>query len=253
VFENEYHRRKPDFATFFANSTAFLQHRYWRHMQPDVYEVKPSKAEMSAYGDAVRSSYRHMDQLVGRAMKLVGLKGRIVFATALSQEANLRYEHIGGKFVYRPHSFEALNAFMGGPKDVTFEPVMTHQAWVSCKTTQDGDRFEALLGKLQVNGASVMEWRRTDNRIFFWCGFISKQDADLALTNAETGERMAFSALFALVGQVNNSQHNRNGCFWLERADAKGVVHAGKLKLEDSTPLLLQMFPAQTPVAKRAA
>lgn len=244
VFEKEYRRRKPDFATFFANSTAFLQHRYWRHMQPEVYQVKPSEADMASYGDAIESSYRHMDWLLGRAMQLVGPKGRIVFATALSQEANLRYEHIGGKFVYRAHAFEELNAFMGGPKDVTFEPVMTHQAWASMKSEADANQFEAALAGLQSNGVTAMEWRRDGNRIFFWSRFISKVDDDMMLTRASTREQKAFSELFALIGQVNNSQHNRSGCFWIERADGQGQVHTDKLKLENTTQLLLDLFPA---------
>jgi hypothetical protein len=253
VFENEYRRRKPDFATFFANSTAFLQHRYWRHMEPEAYQVKPGEADMKAYGDAIESSYRHMDWILGRAMRLVGPKGRIVFVTALSQEANLRYEHIGGKFVYRPHAFEELNAFMGGPKDVTFEPVMTHQAWASMKSKEDADQFEAALNGLQSNGTTVMEWRRTDNRVFFWCRFISKVDEDMVVTRAADGERMDFSKLFALIGQVNNSKHNRNGCFWVERADGKGQVHADKLPLEQVTEKLLNLFPASKPETPRQA
>jgi hypothetical protein len=244
VFEAEYRKRKPAFATFFANSTAFLQHRYWRHMQPDAYQVKPNEAEMAAYGDAIEGSYRHMDKLVGRAMKLAGPNGRIVLATGLSQEANLRYEHIGGKFVYRPHDFEALNTFAGGPKGATFEPVMTHQAWASFATKEEADAFEAALDAIQSNGATVMVWRRAENRVFFWCRFISKVDADLTLTNARTGERALFSDLFALVGQVNNSQHNRDGAFWIQRGDGKGVVHAGKLPLEQSAGLLLDLFSA---------
>ncbi len=254
VFEKEYQKRKPDFATFFANSTAYLQHRYWRHMEPEAYQVKPSTEEMAAYGDAIQTSYRHMDWLLGRAVRLAGPKGRIVFATGLSQEANLRYEHIGGKFVYRPHSFEELNAFMGGPK-ATFEPVMTHQAWASFDNTPDADRFEHLIGQLQSNGASVFEWRRSEDRIFFWCRFISKVDADLVLTNAETGARKDFTDLFGSLGQVNNSQHNRNGCFWVERADGNGRIHDAMLPLQQAMPLLLRMFSGAAPEtsAKQAA
>jgi hypothetical protein len=252
VFEKEYQRRRPDFATFFANSTAFLQHRYWRHMDPDAYQVKPSDDEMAAYGDAIETSYRHMDWLLGRAMRLVGPNGRIVFATALSQEANLRYEHIGGKFVYRPHSFEELNAFMGGPAAATFEPVMTHQAWASFNSAVDADLFEQRLGQVQSNGQSVFDCRRADNRVFFWCKFISRVDDDLVLTNAATSARRPFADLFALVGQVNNSQHNRNGCFWVERMDGKGVIHDAKLPLEQATQLILEMFPARSPKGDHA-
>jgi hypothetical protein len=254
VFEKEYRRQKPDFATYFANSTAFLQHRYWRHMDPGAYQVKPSAADMKAYGSAIEDSYRHMDKLVGRAVKLVGPNGRIVFATALSQEANLRYEHIGGKFVYRPHSFEALNRFMGGPADVTFEPVMTHQAWASFRSSDDADAFERAINEnILANGASVIEYRRTDDRVFFWCRFISKVDADMDVLNPKTGQRVAFDSLFASLGQVNNSQHHRSGCFWVQREDREGAVHAGNLPLTQATQMLLDLFPSSPGKMKRAA
>jgi hypothetical protein len=242
VFENEYKRRKPAFSTFFANSTAFLQHRYWRHMQPEVYEVKPSEKDMRSYGDAIEASYRHMDGLVGRAERLAGPNGRIVLATALSQEANLRYEKIGGKFVYRPASFDKLTAWAGGPKDVTYEPVMTHQSWASCKSDADADAFEAALGRLQINGEPVMGWNRTGTRVFFYCKLISRVADGAELVNTATGARVPFDQLFMLVGQVNNSQHNRDGALWLERGDAAGQVHDAKLPLEQGALLMLEMF-----------
>jgi hypothetical protein len=247
VFEAEYRRRRPAFATFFANSTAYLQHRYWRHMEPEAYDVKPSTADIAAFGGAIDESYRHMDRLLGKAMRLVGPGGRIVFATGLSQEANLRYEHQGGKFVYRPHDFDAFNAFIGGAEGTTFEPVMTHQCWASFRTPAAADRFEACLAGLTANGAPVMWWWREDEtRIFFWSKLIAKVEDGMPL-RAVTGERRDFSAVFSGVGQVNNSQHNRNGCFWVERGEGLGRIHAGKLPLEQATQLLLDLFPAPTP------
>lgn len=248
VFEHLYKNRKPEFATFFANSTAFLQHRYWRHMKPESYIVKPSAEEMDAYGDAVRESYRHMDIIVGRATKLLGGKGRVIFVTALSQEANLRYEHIGGKFVYRPFDFKAFNSWLGGPEGASFEPVMTHQAWASFKTEADATRFHDLLASLRVDGASgsaneasVMFARQDGARVFFNCDFISKQPDDLVLVNA-AGERVLFSKIFDLLGQVNNSQHCRDGAFWIERPDKSGRVHPEKLPLQEAHDAVMSLY-----------
>lgn len=242
IFVYCYKRQKPLFATFFTNSTAFLQHRYWRHMSPELYAVKPSTKEMVDYGDAIESSYRNMDKILGRAAKLVGKKGgRLVLATALSQEANLRYESIGGKFVYRAHNFERLNAWAGGPVNITFEPVMTHQAWASLASEGDAVAFETMLVGLQSDGTSIMEWRRSGDRVMFWCRFISLVPKDLEITNAK-GEKISFSELFALVGQVNNSQHNRNGAFWVQRHDNCGRVHDEKLPLEQVSDKILALY-----------
>ncbi len=242
VFANTWSKRNPTFATFFANSTAFIQHRYWRHMDPDAYQVKPSKQEMADYGNAIEDSYRHMDSLIGKARKLIGLQGRIVLATALSQEASTRYEHIGGKFVYRAHSFDDLFNFLGGPQPVSVEPVMTHQAWATFETEHIAIQAEKSLDTLQSNGKTIMEWNRKDNRIMFWCGLLSKTEPGFEITHSETGETKAFDNLFMFVGQVNNSQHARDGALWIETRDGTSQHHPDKLPLEAAYDLVLNMF-----------
>ena len=253
VFANTWSSRRPKFATFFANSTAFLQHRYWRHMEPDAYQVKPSDREMADFGDAVEDSYRHMDTIVGKAFDLVGPSGRIVLATALSQEANTRYEHIGGKFVYRPHSFKDLFAWAGGPQPTSFEPVMTHQAWASFASEDAAIEAEAALDALQSNGKTIMEWRRTGNRVMFWCGLISRTEPGFELTHAKTGKSIAFDDLFMLVGQVNNSQHCRDGAFWVQSRDGSSRVHADKLPLEHAYGIMMDMFDEAPQAGTRVA
>src|ERR1700757_5055085 len=64
VFRHYYQRMRPDFATFFINSTAHLQHAYWRHMDPDAFSLKPSSQELANYRDAVLFGYQSMDALL---------------------------------------------------------------------------------------------------------------------------------------------------------------------------------------------
>lgn len=246
VFEATYKKRRPDFATFFANSTAFLQHRYWRHMSPESYTVKPSESDMAAYGNAVEDSYRHMDGIIGRTRKLIGKTGRIIFATALSQEANTKYEHIGGKFVYRPHSFEKLFEWAGAPKATSFEPVMTHQAWASYETEDQAKAAQAALNNITSNGAPIIDSRVDENRLFFYSNLISIVEDGFEVTHATENKRIDYTDLFLLIGQVNNSQHNRHGCFWLPKAGASPTVNDGTLPLEKTTDLIMaQLTPAK--------
>ncbi|MEO1019135.1 MAG: hypothetical protein AAFY56_15790, partial [Pseudomonadota bacterium] len=251
VFESAYKKQLPDFATFFANSTAFIQHRYWRHMEPEAYEVKPSAAHMKSYGNAVEDSYREMDKIVGRAMKLVGENGRIVFSTALSQEANTRYEHIGGKFVHRPRNFEQLFNWLGAPAPVSFEPVMTHEAWATYTSAEEAEAAARAMDNLQSNGKSIMEWKLDDHRIFFCSGLISEVEPGFEVRHGETGEIIQFDKLFMPIGQVNNSQHNRHGCFWIPAGPEGPKVHEGTLPLEQATEKILSLFQLQD--AQKAA
>lgn len=251
VFKQTWKLRRPGFATFFANSSAFLQHRYWRHMSPEEYKVVPSDEEMKAYGSAIEDSYVHMDFLLGQARNLIGPSGRIVLATALSQEANTRYESIGGKFVYRAFDFNKVFEFAGGPMPRSIEPVMTHQAWATFDTEVEASEATKKLKALSNNGQPILDAAQTDNRVFFYCSFISKVESGLPIRNADN-ETANFDDLFMLVGQVNNSQHSRNGSFWAPAISGQGQRHDEKLPLEDAYPLLLDLVegaPASTRLA----
>lgn len=49
LFTYYYKKTRPDFATFFLNSTAHLQHTYWRYMEPEAFESKPSAEDLRRY------------------------------------------------------------------------------------------------------------------------------------------------------------------------------------------------------------
>jgi hypothetical protein len=116
---------RPDFATFFINSTAHLQHAYWRHMDPDAFPLKPAKDEIESYGDAVLFGYRSMDALLRRFFALAQPDTTIILCSALSQQPFLKREGRGGQHFYRlvdiPHFLQLLDI---APRIV--EPVMTH-------------------------------------------------------------------------------------------------------------------------------
>jgi hypothetical protein len=126
LFRHYYRRMRPDFATFFINSTAHLQHAYWRHMDPDAFALKPAKDEVESYGDAVLFGYQSMDTLLRRFFALAEADTTIILCSALSQQPFLKREGRGGQHFYRlrdvPHFLRLLDI---APRMI--EPVMTHQ------------------------------------------------------------------------------------------------------------------------------
>ena len=67
VFRYYYRRLQPDFCSFFVNSTAHLQHAYWRHLEPETFTVQPSATEVDKYRDAILFGYQQMDRLLGES------------------------------------------------------------------------------------------------------------------------------------------------------------------------------------------
>ena len=240
VFDHLWSTRKPALAVFFSNSTAFLQHRYWRHMEPDAYEVKPSAASIATYGRAIRHGYQRMDRLVGKALALADSHTVVVLATALSQQPNLRYEKIGGKFVYRPKDFRRLLDLLGIPADVSVEPVMTHQAWMTCGDEIQAAACERALLALEMNGEPLMRASRSRNRIYFDCRLISQVSENSQMT---LGPRsIPFSRYFAFLGEVVNARHHPDGALWIHAAGRPHVVHPEKLDLAQASRVLLSQI-----------
>jgi hypothetical protein len=243
VFEHLWRRRRPDLAVFFSNSTAFLQHRYWRHMEPEAYRVRPDAEAVLTYGNAIRYGYEQMDRMVGKALAMADERTAIVFVTAISQQPNLRYEDIGGKFVYRPRDFRQLLDLAGIAPHATVEPVMTHQAWLTCRDEPEAASSTAALLRLQMNGEPIMSARQAGNRVFFDCKFISRVPGDAVIE--VQGKRVPFSRYFGAVGEIVNGRHHPDGAFWLHlpgQSDQR--LHEDKLPLEEAFQIVLRTAQA---------
>ena len=252
VFEHLWRKRRPDLAVFFSNSTAFLQHRYWRHMEPDAYRVRPDEESIATYGGAIPYGYRKMDRMVGKALAMADERTAVVLVTALSQQPNLRYEDIGGKFVYRPKDFRELLDVVGIPRGVSVEPVMTHQAWMTCRDEAEAAACAQALLRLLMNGEPIMSARQAGNRVFFDCKLISKVPDDSIVEVQGRGAPLPFARYFGLVGEIVNGRHHPDGALWLRMpGQFDQLVHQQKLPLEEGFELVLGALACDPPQQHR--
>jgi len=125
VFAHFYRKLRPNFSSFFLNSTAHFQHLYWRNMEPDLFLVKPTVAEQAEYAPAILFGYEKMDLLLARFNQLADDNTALIFCTALSQQPCLNYEADGGKSFYRPKDFGRFVGFAGVGEFTEIVPVMS--------------------------------------------------------------------------------------------------------------------------------
>jgi hypothetical protein len=97
VFRHYYEKMRPALATYFLNSTAHLQHMYWRSMEPKAFRIQPTAAEQAEYGNAILYGYQEMDDILGRFLQLADERTTLVLCTALSQQPCLIYQAEGVK------------------------------------------------------------------------------------------------------------------------------------------------------------
>ena len=247
VFRWVFEKRKPHFATIFLNSTAHMQHAYWRHMDPDAFTMRPSADEQAEYGGAVLFGYEEMDKLIGRVLDLAGTDTTIVFTSALGQQPYVKLDEEGGKHFYRPRKFEDLTAFAGLDMEHRCSPVMSEQFHVYLESEADGDAAWAKLDALTVDGEKAMALKREDEKtILAGCGIFTQLLPEAVLSSG-TGESAPFYDIFYSADTVKSGMHHPDGVFWIRTPAKEHSVHEERVSLRSVAPTLLELMGLDVP------
>lgn len=242
VFKHLYRRHRPDFATFFSNSTAHLQHSYWRHMEPAAFKVQPSQAQIELYGGAVKYGYVMMDQLIREVVSLAGPRDLVIFATALSQQPFLRKEDSGGQLFYRPRDIAKFLDRVG-VVGAQIEPVMTHQFRLRFATKDAVANAVRVLNGLRGDGnvLSGISDHADDGFVFGCC--ISKQLQPEALIAREgSNETLRFFDYFYQIDGMKSGCHHPDGILWFATGQAQD---GGRCSILDIFPSVLAALGRQ--------
>ncbi len=242
VFCSIYRQVQPDFATFFLNSTAHMQHCYWRNMQPELFEVKPTAKEQAEFDSAVIFGYQQMDQLVTRFMRLLGDDATIVMCTALSQQPCLIYEQSGGKTGYRPRDFKRLLAFAGVESKCQINPVMSEEFQLIFASDADAEAAEQKLFKLNIDGTQVMRLKRNASQLSGGCGIFRLVPDHAQVRVDGTPTSADFEQLFYQSFGMKSGMHHPDGALWIRTPRKAHRVHTESVPLDSVAPTLLSFF-----------
>lgn len=240
VFRHYFRRDRPDFATFFLNSTAHFQHLHWRNMDPEPFSVKPSSAEQAEYQDAVLYGYQQMDRVVGKALALAGDTHTIVFSSALGQQPYLKAEEHGGKVFYRPKQFREFTEWAGLAMPHEIQPVMSEEFHLIFENDADAIAAEAQLRTVTIDGNPGLRIRRTGSDIMTGCGIFQKVAGDPVLRAGGATDR-PFLSMFYLAEGVKSGMHHPDGILWIRRLDHRHRIHEDKVPLVSVAPTLLAL------------
>lgn len=241
VFAHYWKRDRPDFATFFLNSTAHFQHCYWRNMDPAPFTLKPTAEEQAEYKDAILYGYEQMDKLVGECLDMAGPDTVVVLTTALSQKPCTVYEHFDGKVVYRVDDPDAFFAWAGIKTQFRYAPVMAEQFHLYFKEAKDAAEACDLLERMTINGKKLMSMTLKGNEVFGGCGVYAQTAANTLMSNA-AGETIEFGKLLYQASGVKSGMHHPDGIFWIRDSAKKPSTKAERISLRHVAPTLLSHF-----------
>lgn len=252
VFAHYYDRERPQFATFFSNSTAHLQHAYWRYLEPAKFSEPVSDTDSAAYGDAVKYGYQAMDLLLERMFEIAGKRGaRLMFATALSQQAYTAYEGRGGRHYYRPHDVASMLRSMG----VTYQaiqPVMAHQYILTFSDAQQKADAMKRIDEPHVNGRQLFDSSdgHTPQNLIFGSQVYAALPPDQMFTlrmNSELVPQRFFDHFYEL-DATKSGGHHPDGCFWVQTGEHRRM--SDKVSILDVAPTILGHFGLSSEVMR---
>lgn len=245
VFSHYQKTLRPRFASYFVNSTAHLQHAYWRNMDPNSFEVRPPEGDKSVYGDAILFGYRKMDTLLGRFMRLASNDTTLIFATGLSQQPFLKSEGIGGQKYYRPKDVRAM-LDLWGIAYVDVQPTMTHQFQIRCGNAEGLGEARRILASVTCEGNAVFGFNKSeDDSIYMGCRLHETIDAKSQIVVDGLNLTTGFYDLFYMIDATKSGFHHPDGAMWVQTGAHS--VHHENVSVLDIFPTLLQHFGIALP------
>jgi hypothetical protein len=247
VFRAVYRRVQPAFSTFFLNSTAHLQHLYWRYMEPGLFTVPLDRKKQLEYESSILEGYLAMDELLGRILELVGKETTLIFSTAMSQQPCLRYEETGGKSSYRPKDFARLLSFAGITSPCRSEPVMAEQFWLRLDNESDAADAEMKLASLRVGQERAFFAKRDGCGVFASCSIHHALSDDATLRVENSGRSIPFFDMLYAVGGGKSGMHHPDGMLWIRHPARTHKVHQQRVPLLSVAPTILDLLAIDKP------
>jgi hypothetical protein len=232
VFRHLNRRFDVRFATFFCNSTAHFQHYYWRNMEPELFDIPPSKSDHPSLQDAIPFGYRAMDRLLGRFMNDYP-DATLILCTALSQQTWSDTT----KCTYRPRQFETFLEFARiRVEGSTIKPVMAEQFHVECPSPEQAEQAETRFRDLFVEEEPLMTVRREGSNLFAGCRVTNTAVMDRRVLRRSDGANRPFGDLFHIVHSMRSGRHHPEGVLWV-RAGENGSTQRPGFTAEREVPL----------------
>lgn len=240
-------RCQPDLATLFLNSTAFVQHRYWRNMEPDHFRLKPTQAEQEEFATAILEGYRSMDAIVAQVRRAAP-DARVVLCTAHSQQPHTAHESQGGKIWFRPVNFASIVTLLGLTGVEKIEPVMAEQFRLHFSSPSHAQAAEAALRSTTLDEEQVFECILNGSEVFCGSRIHHPVGSDACIEiGSDERRRIPFHDVFYRVDGVKSGRHHPEGILWIESSVGARQDFSQKVPITCVAPTILQMLNLEVP------
>ena len=245
LFQAHWASARPRLATYFSNTTAHYQHVYWRHMDPDAFDLRPDADELVRFADAVPFGYRQMDRIVGDAVALADDDTTVVLCTALSQQPYVQKDDEGGNRFHRPYDMATVLRLLGVDGVTDVAPVMSAQFHAYFATDAEAEAAEARLAAATVDGRAAFDVRRVGTDVFTGCAITDDVAAGARLM--ADGRALDFHEHYYRAETAKSGYHHPEGALWVRGPQVDPAVIEERVPLRAVAPTLLALLEAPIP------
>lgn len=237
IFLKYWNRTKPDFASFFLNSTAHYQHAYFHFLEPEKFHLPADDLDDPVHRDAILFGCKEMDKVLADFFALERHGVTLVLSTALSQQPN---EEAGRRY-YRPKDADALMARLDLHPSALL-PVMAHQYSATFADQVATDAAQTRLAGVQLGGRTVFGFNDAPaNTLFFGCGIGDEVSADAPLAlSPGSNQTVPFSEVFYRIPHMKTGVHHPDSVLWFKTGVHQ--VHRDKTSILNLFPTLLDYY-----------
>lgn len=240
VFRNLVRRHEVAFATFFSNSTAHLQHYYWRNFRPDEFSVPSPPEDHPSLADAVLEGYRNQDRLIGRFLSDFP-DDRLVFVTALSQQP-----WDTTKCTYRPKDFDRLMRLLGlDTVGAEVAPLMAEEFLLSFPDEASAQSALARMEEARTGSGPLFRMQLAEGPRFKAGCAVNEWSPGSIVAVMPDGTEVPFDDLFYRIHGLRSGRHHSDGCFWVQSTTPRRVNE--RVPLTSVAPSILRLFGVNAP------
>ena len=243
VFFYQWRRLRPDFSSFFINSTAHFQHAYFHLLRPESFDLPADRFDDTEHRDAILFGYQQMDRLLADMFALESEGAMLVLATALSQHPN---PHAGWNY-YRPRDMSAVLDRVG-IKAARVLPVMAHQYSLEFPSEAAAEAARARLGALRWSDQPAFSFNDSPPMTLYTGSTIHNDvPADAQITLPDGGT-IPFHEVFYRIPHTKSGAHHPDSVLWFKTGQHR--VEREKVSILDVFPTVLNYYgvdPARVP------
>jgi len=242
LFLHYWRRMKPDFSTFFLNSTAHFQHAYFHLLAPESFDLPASAFADDEHRDAILFGFQQMDRLLADFMALERQGVTLILATALSQQPN---PGAAAQF-YRPRNMKQLFNTVG-VQSFTLLPVMAQKYSAEFPNQAAADDARTRLEGLLYAGEPAFEFSPAKPATLYFGFAFHGYVPDDAVLQLPSNDRpsIPFYELFYRMPHAKSGAHHPDSVLWFKTGQHR--VAPQPVSILDLFPTLLDYFAVPVP------